>query len=503
MEATVPAPGRPRSGHPVAAGVASLAVSVLAVALAIVLGTGSNKVLVAGLGMVAMLPVLLWLLGDPRTAGLLVFGIALTVPVNLDFNLFVRNHVGGAPSITVSLTVLGFVLFYAVWMHRTATGVQPRTLVFHPPIAATAVLLLLATPISLVNATDPTLVALEWARLAVLVLSMLAMMSLQDERLVRAWILALSLQVVVQAALAAAQYALKRPLGLGMFGEEALVEQNIGRVVTRATGTIGHPNALSYFFEILLPVLWALALTRQRPLARWWFGLASVAGLVGLLTTLSRGAWLTLPVSFAIVFLMVYGRRILRLQAVIGSFLIGCGLLVALVFAWPTIENRFTHTDYKSSASRMPLNEAAWSVIEQFPVAGVGLNNFAETFKKYDTTGKSRIFRGYRQVVHNLYLWIWAETGTIGLIAYLAPFIVTIAVAWRSAPRAPPVPRAILAGAGAGLLAHLLHGTVDPGFRVSLSVSFLIFTTMGLVGALALRYPPRRRPPRASREVAA
>jgi O-antigen ligase len=96
-------------------------------------------------------------------------------------------------------------------------------------------------------------------------------------------------------------------------------------------------------------------------------------------------------------------------------------------------------------------------------------------------------------VVHNLYLWIWAETGTIGLIAYLMPFLVTIWVAWRCAPRAPPVPRAILAGAGAGLLAHLLHGMVDPGFRVSLSVSFLIFTMMGVVGALAMRYPPRRK----------
>ncbi|RYF34664.1 MAG: O-antigen ligase domain-containing protein, partial [Comamonadaceae bacterium] len=389
--------------------------------------------------------------------------------------------------------VLGFALFYLVWLHRTTLGVQPRTLVFHKPITGAALLLLLVTPISLINGGDATLFALEWVRLLLLVLSMLAVMSLQDERLVRLWFVALSVQVVLQAMLAGGQYALKRSLGLGIFGEDALVEQNIGYVVARATGTVGHPNVLSYFFEILLPVMWGLALTRQRPLARWWYALATVAGLAGILTTLSRGSWLTLPLSFTIVFLMVYGRRIFRLQAVIGSFLIGCVLLVGSYFAYPTIEKRFTHTDYKSSASRKPLNEAAWSIVQQFPVAGVGLNNFAETFKIYDTTGKSRIFRGYRQVVHNLYLWIWVETGTLGLVAYLAPFVVTIWVAWRSAVRAPPVPRAILAGAGAGLLAHLMHGMVDPGFRVSLSVSFLIFTTMGLVGALALRYPPRPR----------
>ena len=471
------------------------ALAVLATVTAVVLGSGSNKVLVAGLGAVAMLPLLLLLLlrGPALTASILVFGIALTVPINLDFNLFVRNHVGGAPSITVSLTVLGFALFYLVWMHRTAMDVQARTLVFHRPITATALLLLAVTPISLINAADSTLVALEWVRLVCLVLSMVAVMSLQEERLVRLWIIALSVQVVLQSSLAAAQYLLKQPLGLGMFGEEALVKQDIGYVVTRATGTVGHPNVLSYFFEILLPVMWGLALTRQRALYRWWFALACAAGLVGIMTTLSRGAWLTLPVSFTIVFVMVYGRRIVRVRAVLGGFLLGCGLLVALYFAYPTIEKRFTHSDYKSSASRAPLNRAAWSIVEQFPVAGVGLNNFAESFKVYDTTGNSRIFRGYRQVVHNLYLWIWAETGSIGLIAYLAPFLVTIVAAWRSAPRAPPVPRAILAGSGAGLLAHLMHGMVDPGFRVSLSVSFLIFTTMGVVGALALRYPARSR----------
>ncbi len=469
------------------------ALAVLATGMAAVLGSGSNKALVAGLGAVMMLALMLWLRGAARIASILVFGIALTVPINLDFNLFVRNHVGGAPSITISLTVLGFVLFYLVWMYRTATGVQARTLVFHRPIAITALLLLAATPISLINAADSALWALEWVRLACLVLSMVAVMSLQEERLVRLWIVALSVQVVLQSILAASQYLLKRSLGLGIFGEDALVEQNIGYVVTRATGTIGHPNILSYFFEILLPVMWGLALTRQRVLYRWWFGLACAAGLVGIMTTLSRGSWLTLPVSFTIVFVMVYGRRIVRLKAAVGGFLLGCGLLVALYFAYPTIEKRFTHSDYKSSASRAPLNRAAWSIIEQFPVAGVGLNNFAESFKVYDTTGHSRIFRGYRHVVHNLYLWIWAETGTIGLIAYLAPFLVTIFVAWRCAPRAPPVPRAILAGLGAGLLAHLMHGMVDPGFRVSLSVSFLIFTSMGVVGALALRYPARSR----------
>ncbi|CAG1018001.1 hypothetical protein BURC_02718 [Burkholderiaceae bacterium] len=493
MEAAASLPSEPARRRPWVEWALCALLALVATVMAAVLGSASSKVLVAGLAGLAMLAGFLWLRGSARVASLLVFGIAFTVPVNLDFNLFVRNHVGGAPSITVSLTVLGLLLFYLVWAHRYAIGAQPRFIVVHRPIAWAALVLLAVTPLSLINAGDSTLVALEWFRLLCLVLSMVAIMSLQDERLVRLWIVALSVQVLLQASLAAAQYGLKRSLGLGIFGEEGLVEQNIGYVVNRATGTIGHPNVLSYFFEIMLPVMLGLALTRQPARYRWWYALAFGAGLVGIMTTLSRGSWLTLPVSLSIVFVMVYGRRIVRVKSAVGAFLVGCALLVAAYFAYPTIEKRFTHTDYKSSGSRAPLNRAAWSIIEQYPVTGIGLNNFAESFKRYDTTGHSRIFRNYRHVVHNLYLWIWAETGTIGLLAYLAPFVITIGVAWRSAPRAPPVPRAILAGIGAGLLAHLMHGMVDPGFRVSLSMSFLIFTLMGVVGALALRYPARRR----------
>lgn len=471
----------------------AVALGVVAATLAKVLGGSSNKVIAVVMFGVIAAPVVLWLRDPGLLASLTVAGLAFTVPLNLDFNLFYRPHVGGAPSITVNLTLLMLIAFYVLWTYRMAVGLQPAVLTLHRPLAWAAAGLLVVPLFSLVNASDAGLVLMEWFRLLCMVGAMFALMSLQSERLLRLWILVLSAQVVIQACLAAAQYALKRSLGLGLFGEEALVQQDIGHVVNRATGTIGHPNVLSYFFEILLPVMLALALARQPVHRRLWFGLAFVAGIGGILTTLSRGSWLTLPVSLGIVFLMTYGHRIVRVKAIATAFVLGCGLLVALYFAYPTIEKRFTHTDYKSAGSRMPLNRAAWSIIEQFPVVGVGLNNFAENFKRYDKTGFSRIFRGYRHVVHNLHLWIWTETGTLGLLAYLAPFFITIWTGWRHAPHAPPVPRAIMAGIAAGLLAHLLHGMVDPGFRVSLTVSFLIFTSMGVVGALAMRYPVRVR----------
>ena len=366
-------------------------------------------------------------------------------------------------------------------------GAQRNIIQIYTPLAWAAFALLVLPLLSLVNADHSELVWLEWVRLFCLLVAMLATMSLQDEHLERLWIFFLSVQVLLQAGLAGAQYSLQRTLGLEMFGEESLVSQNIGYVVSRATGTVGHPNVLGYFFEILLPVMLAMALTRQAAYKRWWYTLVFVAGLGGVLTTLSRGAWITMPFSFAIVFIFVYGPKIVRVKAAMSAFFIGVILIVSFIFAFPVIEKRFTHTDYKSAQSRKPLNIASISIIEKYPVVGIGLNNFAETFKRHDETGLSRIFRGYQHVVHNLHLWIITEVGIVGYLAYLAPFLIAMYIPWRIGARAPPITRGILVGIAAGLLAHLAHGMVDPGFRVSVVVSFLIFTLIGISGGIALR----------------
>jgi O-antigen ligase len=468
-------------------------VGVLAAMVAVILGSRSSTAVILGILAIASLPVILilWLNSERVVAKLLVAAMALSIPINLDVNLLYRHHVGGAPSITVNTTLLLLIVFFLVWAYRYATGLQQHFVTVYRPLAWAGFAILALTPMSLLNAEHVDLVWLEWIRLLCLVLAMIATMSLQSRHLVRLWIFVLSLQVLIQAGLAGSQYALKKTLGLEIFGEQSLVEQNIGYIAARATGTVGHPNVLSYFFEILLPVMLALALTRQPGRRQLWFGLVFVAGLGGILTTLSRGSWLTLPVSLGIVVLFVYGRRIVRIRSAVIVFLIGCLLAGASYFAYPVIEKRFTHTDYKSAQSRMPLNLASISIIEKYPVFGVGLNNFAEVFKREDETGKSRIFRGYQHVVHNLHLWILTETGIVGYIAFLAPFMVTIGIALKVGPRAPPVDKAILAGISAGFLAHLAHGMVDPGFRVSIAVSFLIFTLMGIAGAIALQNPAR------------
>jgi len=206
------------------------------------------------------------------------------------------------------------------------------------------------------------------------------------------------------------------------------------------------------------------------------------------------------PVSCLIVFLALYRKKFFRLKTAMGMSVIGLILIVPLYFAIPIIQMRFFHDDYQSASMRPPLNYAALSIIKQYPVVGVGLNNFAEIFHEYDTTGYSRVFtiksykgdttveRPYKHVVHNLVLWVWTEVGVLGLMAFLWLFGAAFRVTQRTWKRANEWSQAVMLGCVTGFIAQFIHGMVDPGFRISPSVSMLLYSMFGLIGALSLKF---------------
>ena len=258
--------------------------------------------------------------------------------------------------------------------------------------------------------------------------------------------------------------------------------------MSRATGTLGHPSILGYYLELLLPLFLAIVLTASRLRTRLWFLVVTAAGLLALATTLSRGAWVALPLPMVLVFVALHRRRLLRLRTWMVTGTVFLLAAAALTPFYPTIERRLTRDDYKSASSRAPMNRAALSIIEQYPVLGVGLNHCSEIFHRYDKTGYARILKE-KQVVHNLYLLIWVEVGTLGLIAFLGIFVVCFAVAGWLFAREARGRQAILCGVVGGLLAHLVHGLFDPGFKVAANVSMLVYALLGLVGYVLVSRP--------------
>ena len=438
-----------------------------------------------------------WLILPRRGKGLAILAVFIFgISLKLNKTLFLEElsqwqyvpFAGGAAGITVGANDLAAILLLIGAVRRRST--ERASVVW---LIVSGPLLFIAAGIaSLHDAGDQKLVWFELWRQAMLLLSMLAAMTLSSDQ-VRTALRMLALSIMVQGAIACIQFATGKDIGLGFLGEQALVEEQIDFAYqARAVGTIGHSNILSYFFEITLPLMLALLMVSRRGWERLIYLSAIAAGLVGVLATLSRAAWIAVPVSMLPVFFYFYGRRLLRLRsAVFGmSLLILAG--VALTIAWPTISERVFSDDAGSADARAPLNRAALSVIGQFPILGVGLNNLGNAFPLLDQTHNSRVFGPINHVVHNLYLYVLAEVGVVGFLAFLWCFVGVLAIGWMLRHARDPLARAIGVGGGAGLVAHMIHGLFDPGFRLSLAISSLIAVQAGLIGAAWLRH--RRLP---------
>jgi O-antigen ligase len=193
----------------------------------------------------------------------------------------------------------------------------------------------------------------------------------------------------------------------------------------RIGGTVGSPNGAGSFFAMCTVIALTLLFgTRERSLRR----LACVVlatGLVCLVLTFSRGAWLAFVVASIFVF-----ASLLRAKArsIILPLLGVLFVLGVLAVSSDSIRNRLFTSDPTAAASRVPLMELAVDMIVSHPVLGVGANNYPVVLPRYARFG----FAGdWFYTVHNKYLLVWAETGTFALIAFVTFAWSSVLRAWR------------------------------------------------------------------------
>jgi len=135
-----------------------------------------------------------------------------------------------------------------------------------------------------------------------------------------------------------------------------------------------------------------------------------------------RGAWLSLG-GMLLFNAWVFRRRI-DYRVVTAIFLAGILLVVVLVgvgVGTKILERLGTIADtgYSANFDRLDRWAAAWRMYQDHPLAGVGYGTYADRRKEgyihYRSAYSSRIRMG----AHNLYLEILAETGILGLFAFL------------------------------------------------------------------------------------
>jgi O-antigen ligase/tetratricopeptide (TPR) repeat protein len=220
--------------------------------------------------------------------------------------------------------------------------------------------------------------------------------------------------------------------------------------------TFGGPNQLAGFLAFILPLVGGMALdgraAKRGPLALCAGTLGM--GLLALFWTGSLGGWVALGAGAAAFLVLARTREKGRALAVrIGLALLAAG--VALLVFTPLLSTLAAKSH--SLHVRRVYWQAAGRIAGEAPMLGIGLGNFPDRYyrAKSDVQQESNF-------VHNDYLQLLAETGIVGLLAFLG--LLALGLRKALAPTAvEPPPRdsahGWIAGAGAaGLLFAGLRG---------------------------------------------
>jgi len=238
----------------------------------------------------------------------------------------------------------------------------------------------------------------------------------------------------------------------------------VGTEMMRVGGLMGSPNGLATVLVQMLPLLLAFFLGPfsgyRKP--RLLVGLG--VGVLALIVTYSRGAWLVFGLSLLFLLPLMTTRRLgLSQGGWVRKTVILVGVFAALaVPLYGNVYTRLTEDDRGSAQSRLPMMQVAFRIIEDNPWFGVGLGNYERVMNDYDQ-GPERIHRHFPWPVHNIYLNITAEIGLLGGFCFVLAGLLAVWQGVRAMRTADPFLRAAAIGLMIGLVGFLLVGMKELG----------------------------------------
>ena len=206
-------------------------------------------------------------------------------------------------------------------------------------------------------------------------------------------------------------YLLETALG-ATFGLTGDVIPQHGEI-QRHGGTVGvTPAAYGSFLHPLVQIALAQFLFRGRRRITW-VGLAVGLGVLTMLMTYTRAAWIGMGLGAVAVVVLGARRGLIAPRRLAVPLVLG---LCALAITLPKMAIRLAG-NASDADERFALMRMALQVIGAHPIFGIGAGAYSFNFGNYLAAGQED---NWLYVVHNAYLLRWAETGIFGLIALLA-----------------------------------------------------------------------------------
>ena len=229
----------------------------------------------------------------------------------------------------------------------------------------------------------------------------------------------------------------------------------------RAYSFFFHPNAYGGFCAVITAMLVALALRGFHKRACM---MLSVFGVIGILTSGSRGAFVGAALGLLVLLASIKGFG--RKAAV--AIPIVLGLWLASSVDWLPLEKR-AQADEFTIDTRMTLFGAAAVSFASHPMIGIGTTNFAEQLPTIINWNYTIAH------AHDVYLQVLAEEGIVGFILLFGPLLFLFRCAWQH--RHDRMTLSCLVG----LIVFCVHGFVDVLWAYNPQYLLLFLTIVGLL----------------------
>lgn len=209
--------------------------------------------------------------------------------------------------------------------------------------------------------------------------------------------------------------------------------------IARPTGVVyTDPNVTAAVLLLLLPIILLLNYAKMK----WRIGIGLLA-TIALFLTGSRGTVIAIPFIIFALFVWKYGFGITdfktnKKQWQVFISLILIGMIFVCIFAandrrykeiW---EYRNSFGNHYVGGDRLFLWESSLEMIRDYPVTGVGLNNFNKVYRDGGYI-KAEAREPNLPSPHNIFLHIWVEAGLLGFIPFSCLIIYQLYYSWVKA----------------------------------------------------------------------
>lgn len=319
-----------------------------------------------------------------------------------------------------------FVLTVLLALVCLATGkLRPERIILVPSITIPALLLVASGLLSMITTTDKTESVNALAQMLEMIFLFLVLVnSIRDKKYLIGFLRGLYLGFAIQCCI----YVIQNIIGfsfdvVGNVTAQGTTDLSAGRIASHS-GTLGSPAVVALYFSVFSMFLVGMFLCRKR----LSIGLHPVLGMAmgtGCLILATKRAPLA---GFAIGMLLM---TLLIARYATGSKKRLFGVMAVLVIPalafLPFLLLRAQQDHAEAYEVRKNLTRVAFNMFNEHPILGVGLGTYGSVKRDY----LPEDWEGWLHNAHNRYLIVLAESGIVGLSAFLFLHLMMVVVAVR------------------------------------------------------------------------